>query len=256
MNILILEDEIPAFEMLLKHLEEIFKNNLIYRWARTVAEAKILLLERNNYDIILSDIKLLDGTSFDIFNEIPISCPIIFCSAYDQYLFEAFKSNGIAYILKPYTQADLNAAFKKHKTLFKGDKNKILDQEFITEVKKILLQKRENYKERFIIKTTQGTRLLLASDVSYIEAAGTFCKLIDHKGNTHVFSQNIGTLIEALNPRKFFRINRSQIINLDHIDSMETYFKNRLLLLMKGAKQKIFTSSSTTPSFRLWLEGL
>lgn len=254
MNILILEDEIPAFEKLLKHLEDYFQNKLSYDWARTVAEAKEYWLQGNDYDLILSDIELLDGTSFDLFKEVTITCPIIFCSAYDQYLFEAFNSNGIAYVLKPYSEEDLTAAFTKYNTLFKNHEYKGLDNEVMNSFMEMVLQKRENYKERFIIKTAQGIHLLATVDISLIEASGTFCKLTDHMGTTHLLSQNIGMLIETLNPRNFFRINRSQVVNIDFIESMESHFKNRLLLRMKGAKETVLTSSSITAQFRTWLE--
>ncbi len=254
MNILILEDEIPAFEKLLKHLEEYFKNKFSYDWARTVSAAKEHLLQGDDYDLILSDIELLDGTSFDLFKEAIITCPIIFCSAYDEYLFEAFNSNGIAYVLKPYSQEDLNAAFTKYNTLFQNHEYKELDHKLMNKFMEMLLQKKENYKERFVIKTARGVHLLTTADVSLIEAAGTFCKLIDHMGKTHLLSQNIGALTETLNPRKFFRINRSQIVSIDFIESMEIHFKNRLLLQMKGTKEKVLTSSSVTARFRTWLE--
>jgi len=254
MNILILEDEIPAFEKLLKCLETYFQNKLSYDWARTVAEGKKYLLQKNGYDFILSDIELLDGTSFDLFKEVIITCPIIFCSAYDAYLFEAFKSNGIAYVLKPYSQEDLNAALTKYNSLFNNYEYKEIDHKVMNRFMEILHEKRENYKERFIIKTARGIHLLTVGEISLIEAAGTFCKLIDHQGTTHLLSQNIGVLIDRLNPRKFFRINRSQIVNIDFIESMENHFKNRLLLQMKGAKEKALTSSKVTAAFRTWLD--
>ena len=254
MNILILEDEIPAYEKLLRYLEIYFQDDLRYDWARGVSEAKKYLLADNQYDVILSDIKLLDGTPFDLFKEITINCPIIFCSAYDEYLLEAFEGNGIAYLLKPYTQEDLERAFKKYNTLFKQTTYKPLDREVMEQFMKMFEQKDKHYKERFVIKTAQGIHLLLVKDISLIEATGTFCKLIDYKGTTHLLFQSIGGLMEKLNPRKFFRINRSEIINIEFIESMESHFKNRLLLQMKGGKKKVVTSSSITPNFRIWLE--
>lgn len=254
MNILLLEDEIPAFEKLLKHLEEHFQSELSFDWSRTVSGAKEYLRGGNEYDLILSDIELLDGTSFDLFKEISITCPIIFCSAYDEYLFEAFNSNGIAYILKPYSQDDLKAAFAKYDLLFKNHEHRELDHSVMTEFMEMFRQKRGGYKERFVIKTPSGIHLVATADISLIEAEGTFCKLIDHTGKSHLLSQNIGTLIENVNPRLFFRINRSQIVNIDFIESMENHFKNRLLLQMKGVKEKALTSSSVTAQFRIWLE--
>lgn len=254
MNILILEDEIPAFKKLLKHLEIYFKTKLHFDWARTVSEAKKHLQQDNQYDVVLADIQLLDGTSFDLFKEVTITCPIIFCSAYDKYLFEAFQSNGIAYLLKPYTQEELQAAFTKYDVLFRDAAYKRIDHETINQFKELLHKTSKHYKDRFIIKNAQGIYLLDIADVSLIEAKGTFCKCLDHKGKTHLLSQSIGVLVEKLNPGFFFRINRSQIVNINFIESMENHLKNRLLLQMTGVKEKALTSSDVTPSFRAWLE--
>jgi len=256
MKILILEDEIPAYEKLLKHLEIYFNNELSYDWARAVSEAEEYLLGDNQYDIILSDIELLDGTPFNLFKKLAITCPIIFCSAYNEYLFEAFKTNGIAYLLKPYNQEDIEDAFTKYNILFKDSAKKAFDNEMMDQLMEMLVKKDKTYKERFVIKTNHGIHLLNVANVSLIEAEGTFCKLIDQSGVTHLLSQNIGALTEKVDPRKFFKINRSQIINVEFIDSMENHFKNRLTLQMKGVKKKVMTSSSITPQFRIWLETL
>ena len=253
MNILLLEDEIPAYEKLLKHLELYFKKGLRITWFRTIAKAKRALTETNDYDIIFSDIELLDGSSIDLFKEIKITCPIIFCTAYNEYILDAFKSNGIAYILKPYTQQDIDVALDKYKTLFKKNAQNQLDSTILKDVALALLEMGK-YKERFIIKTPKGIHLLSVKDISYIEASGTFCKLIDYNGVSHLFSQSISLTYSILNPKHFFKINRSQIVNIDHIIGMENYFKNRLLLRVKGSKNRISTSSSTTAKFRIWLD--
>ena len=96
--------------------------------------------------------------------------------------------------------------------------------------------------------------ILQAENISYIEAVGSFCKLYDDKGSSHVLSQSITSLYETLNPNHFFRINRGHIVNINHITGMENYFKNRLVLHMRGGKENIKTSSSTTAKFRIWLE--
>jgi len=96
MNILILEDEIPAYEKLLKHVELQLSEQIQHDWARSAGEGEEYLSQPNTYDLILSDIELLDGTSIDLFKKVRVDCPIIFCSAYDEYLFDALQSNGIA----------------------------------------------------------------------------------------------------------------------------------------------------------------
>ncbi|MEL7003182.1 MAG: LytTR family DNA-binding domain-containing protein [Bacteroidota bacterium] len=254
MNLLILEDEIPAFEKLRDHLKMYFENECQFDWARTIAEAKDHLLKGDRYDVILADIELLDGNSFDLFKEVTIRCPIIFCSAYDKYLLEAFQSNGIAYLLKPYTHEELSAAFAKYDILFKDTERIKIDPDIMSEFRELLHQTSKDYKDRLVIKNAKGVYLVNTADVSLITAEGTFCKCLDHKGKTHLLSQSIGVIIEKLDPKIFFRINRSQIVNIGFIESMEHYVKNRLSLQIKGIEKRAITSSEVTPRFRLWLE--
>jgi len=222
MKILILEDEIPAYNKLTSYLNEVFNNEIKHDWARSNSEGKDLIL-KNTYDFILSDIQLLDGISFDLFEETTINCPIIFCSAHDEYLFKAFNTNGIAYILKPYTKSDFSKAIEKYQTLFKKGNYTNLNNNTITELKSVL--KEEN-----------------------------FCIATDFKGKRHTISLNLGNISKQLNSEKFFKINRSEIIQIDYINNIESHFKNRLLITIKGVKEKVMTSSSTTAGFRKWLE--
>lgn len=253
MKILILEDEIPAYQKLVKCLDAFFDVKISQDWARSIIDGEQLLKE-NSYDFILSDIQLLDGLSFDLFNKIKIDTPIIFCSAHDDYLFQAFNTNGIAYILKPYSQDDFNKAILKYQSLFKkGDYNK-LDTSTIDALKSALQEEYTTYKKRFVIKKASGIQLLNAVDMALISASGDFCLVIDKDGKRHTISQNLGSIHQQLNPKKFFKINRSEIVNIDFIEKIESHFKNRLLISVKNHKEKVMTSSSTTAEFRKWLE--
>ncbi|MFD2725768.1 LytR/AlgR family response regulator transcription factor [Hyunsoonleella rubra] len=253
MKILILEDEIPAYKKLVSFVNDYFEEEVSHDWARSNNDGKALIL-KNKYDFILSDIQLLDGVSFDLYNEIFIESPIIFCSAHDEYLFQAFNTNGIAYILKPYTQSDFKKAIEKYQSLFqKGNYNK-LNQQTIAELKSALRAEHNNYKKRFVIKKAKGIQLLNVSDINLIEASGDFCIATDNNGKRHTISQNLGAIHQQLHPTKFFKINRSEIINIDYIENIESHFKNRLLIQMTHVKEKVMTSSSTTSDFRKWLE--
>ncbi|MEW7288927.1 LytR/AlgR family response regulator transcription factor [Aquimarina sp. 2304DJ70-9] len=253
MNVLILEDEIPAYQKLITHLNQYFSEDISHDWSRSVADGK-LLLENNTYDFILSDIQLLDGVSFNLFDEVSVDCPIIFCSAHDEYLFQAFNTNGIAYILKPYSNKDFVKALEKYQSLFKQGDYNALNSSTLQVLRFALQEEQTQYKKRFVIKRTKGIQLLNVSDISIIEASGDFCVAIDSNGKKHPISQSIGVLKEQLPPKKFFRINRSEIIHIDFINNIESHFKNRLLITMTGNKDKVMTSSSTTSEFRKWLE--
>ena len=253
MKILILEDEIPAYQKLQKCLDSFFDVKISISWGRSIAEGTQLLKE-NNYDFILSDIQLLDGLSFDLFDTTKTDCPIIFCSAHDDYLFKAFNTNGIAYILKPYSQNDFNKAIQKYQALFKKGDYTSLDNTTINALKSALTEENTNYKKRFVIKKTTGIQLLNAIDIALISASGDFCLVIDKEGKRHSISQNLGSILPQLNPTKFFKINRSEIVNIDFIENLEPYFKNRLLISIINHKEKVMTSTAKTADFRKWLE--
>lgn len=253
MNILILEDEIPAYQKLISYLKEIFGNDFSHDLARSNTDGKNLLT-KNNYDFILSDIQLLDGISFDLFDEVQIDCPIIFCSAHDEYLFKAFNTNGIAYILKPYSKSDFKKAIEKYQSLFNQGNYNPLNVNTLSNLKSALKEENTSYKKRFVIKKAKGIQLLNVTEISLIEASGDFCIATDNSGKRHTISQTLGSIFQQLNPAKFFKINRSEIVNIEFIENIESHFKNRLLITMKGVKGKPMTSSSTTSDFRKWLE--
>ncbi len=251
MRILILEDEIPAKKKLVHYLTTFFGESVVLEITRTV-KGGIELLERNsNYNLILSDIKLLDGNSFDVFREVETEAPIIFCTAYDEHLLEAFQTNGIAYILKPYQENDLQSALKKFEKLFQP---KILEKDILKQLQEALDTRDKNYKKRFAIKKSDGIKLLDVSNIGLIQANGDFCKVFDSNGHLHIISKSIGVLIEEINPKHFFKINRSQIVGIDHIEKIEPYSKNRLAININGGKEHVITSTSTTKEFRIWLE--
>jgi len=197
---------------------------------------------------------LLDGTSFDLFDKIATACPIIFCSAHDEYLFQAFNTKGIAYLLKPYSQNDFNKAIQKYQSLFNKGNYAALDTSTISVLKFTLQEEYNNYKKHFVIKKASGIQLLKATDIGLITASGDFCLVLDNQGKRHTISQNLRSILVQLNLKKFFKINRGEIVNIDFIENIENHFKNRLLISLKNNKEKVMTSSSTTSDFRKWLE--
>lgn len=253
MKILIIEDEIPAYNKLVASLTDYYSEAILHDWARSNRDAK-QLLEQNHYDVILSDIQLLDGVSFDLFDSVAIECPIIFCSAHDEYLFKAFNTNGIAYILKPYSKEDFNKAIVKYESLFQQGTYNALNEKTITELRMALKEENTNYKKRFVIKKSKGIQLLNVVDIALVEASGDFCIATDNTGKRHTISQTLGAILGQLNPVKFFKINRSEIVSIDYIENIESHFKNRLLITLQNVKDKVMTSSSTTSEFRKWLE--
>ena len=255
MKILIFEDEIPAYQKLLSYIQKELPESKIIGWAQSIEEAVILLNGSEAPELIFSDIELLDGVSFEVFEKVKISCPIIFCTAFDKYVLKAFRTNGIAYLLKPYSLENFKEAIAKYQTLFNNNTAPTFDQETLTNLKYILQTDKKEYKQRFTIKKKGGIKLLATKDIIYFEANGDFCQAIDNTGQKQVINYTLSEIEKKINPKHFFRINRSQIINITFIEKIEAYFKNRLSIKLLYVKEALLTSSSKTPKFRKWIEG-
>jgi DNA-binding LytR/AlgR family response regulator len=255
MNILILEDEIPAYQKLISFIHAEISDGKIMGWARSIEEAMVFLTQDSKPDLIFSDIELLDGISFELFEKVKVDCPIIFCTGFDQYVLQAFKTNGIAYLLKPYSIENFQEAYEKYQTLFSKKPAQPIDHQLLKDLQNILHADKKSYKQRFTVRKKDGIKLIDAKDIGCFEANGDFCMAIDSAGKKHVLNYTLSDIEEKIDPAKFFRINRSEIINLDFLEKVEPYFKNKLVIKMTYAKEIIYTSSSKTPSFRKWLEG-
>lgn len=253
MDILLIEDEQLAGEKLKGYIKEFVDPLAQITWLRSISELKEFISSQKHFDLIFSDIELLDGNVFSVYDTTKIAYPIIFCTAYDQFVLKAFKANGIAYLLKPYDEEQFKDAWQKYKLLFdKGEQE--ISNTIIDELKLIVQNKDSNFKTRFTIKKPNGIFLLSVEDIIYFQSQGDFILAYDQKGNRHIINQSLGKILAQLNPNYFFQINRSEIINVDFIEKFESHFKNKLAIKMKGEEEILFTSGSRTPEFREWVE--
>ncbi|MFT5619604.1 MAG: two-component system response regulator LytT [Arenicella sp.] len=255
-KILLLEDEQRAGEKLIRILSEINSDTEI-TWKRSVIEGTAILRESNNFDLIFSDIELLDGNAFGIYETITPNCPIIFCTAYNKFYLQAFETNGIAYLLKPYTKEEVKKAWEKYQLLFQSDQEKTagFPTELLSELKNQLLESTQSYKSRFTVKKANGVFLLKTSEVAYFQAQGDFVLAIDKLGKKHILNESLQKVAEAVNPKQFLQINRSEILNIEAVASYENYTKNRLAIHLVNSVEILYTSNSRTPAFRVWVEG-
>jgi DNA-binding LytR/AlgR family response regulator len=248
LHLLIIEDETPAYQKLAALIGEVLPSPFTHDWAKTCKQTAKLLTSGQRYDLIFADIQLSDGLSLDVLTDTKLHCPIIFCSAYNDYLLEAFRTNGIAYILKPYGKQELEESLEKYNKLFTPG------PQLLASLREVI-NKPKSYKERLVIKSAKGIHLLPTKDISLIEAQGDFCRIYRHDGKAFSQTETLTRLLAQLDPERFFRINRSVAVGLDHLQNIEPYFKNRLSLKAAGYPKTVTTSSSTTADFRLWLEG-
>lgn len=250
-NILLFEDEQLAGEKLMKLILAVHPvANVI--WKRSVADGIAYLEGSPTLDLIFSDIELLDGDSFQIYKKCTPPCPIIFCTAYDQFYVNAFQTNGIAYLLKPYTKEQFLSAWEKYDRLFSQNN---IEEDLFAKLKMMMEQEKKTYKSSFSVKKRDGVFLLKTNNIVYFQAQGDFVLAIDSNNTKHVLNTTLSKTEELINPQQFFKINRSEIINKEFILKYNLYRKNRLAITLSKPSVVLYTSNSRAAGFKSWLEG-
>jgi len=251
MNILIVENERPAADRLIKMLKKKDKSINILGIAETVEEAINRLQMKPEPDLILMDIQLDDGLCFEIFETINVDIPVIFTTAYDEYMLKAFKVNSIDYLLKPVDEQSLVSALEKFKKLHYDDKDP-----FKKDFHQLINEFRNQYKSRFLIKIGEKFRSVLTNEISYIHINERSVFLCDYTGKDYGIDNSLDQLQEMLDPRRFFRINRECIVNIDSISLMHSYSSSRLQLTLKGQEQNelFVVSRDKVTDFKKWTD--
>ncbi len=248
MNILIVEDEILAFNKLRKLVLESIPGAEVIGHLDSINAAQLWFAYNSMPDVVLMDIHLADGSAFDLVKLVKIDCPIIFTTAFDEYAMEAFKTSGIDYLLKPVKKDELQAAFQKL--------NKFRSFFHSSKVAEIQEPANTEYKKRFVIRFGEHIKTLSVEDILYCfsENKATYARTAE--GRTYPMDNNLDSLEAMLDPEHFFRINRQYIISLKAIDEMKTYSKARVIVTLKPAvKEPPVVSSERAAQFKLWLAG-
>lgn len=250
MNILIVENEKPASDKLVRVLMKIDKSITILGVIETVEETINRLQENPQPDLILMDIQLDDGLCFEIFETANVEIPVIFTTAYDEYTLKAFKVNSIDYLLKPVDEELLRSALAKFKKLY-ADKDP-----FKRDFKQLLYEFRNQYKSRFLIKIGEKYRSVPSGEISHFHISERSVFLNDNQGKDYGIDYSLEQLQTMLDPRKFFRINRECIVNLEAISLMYSYSSSRLQLTLKDReKSDLFVvSRDKVAEFKRWID--
>jgi len=249
MKIVIVEDELPAYNRLCKLMAETVMTPEIIAHLDSVEAAAAWFSRHPAPDVVFMDIHLADGSAFDLFRQTQIDCPVIFTTAYDQYAVEAFKTTGIDYLLKPVRKEELQQAVQKL-----GRLSQIFSKK--DEATQAGIFPSAVYKRRFIIRFGAYIKTLLAADIAYCFTARRATCVRTFRGETYPIDHNLDALEQLLDPADFFRVNRQYLVHLKSIDSMRIYSKARVLLtLAPAAGEELVVSSEKSAKFKQWLEG-
>jgi DNA-binding LytR/AlgR family response regulator len=250
MNILIVENEMPASDRLVRVLENIDKSITIIGVVESV-EATINWLENKQHpDLILMDIQLDDGLCFEIFETINVETPVIFTTAYDEYTLKAFKVNSVDYLLKPVEEESLRAAIHKYKKLYADN------DPFKRDFRQLIREFSNQYKSRFLIRIGSKFKSVPVSEIGYFHVSERYVFLNDLQGKDYGIDYSLEQLEGILDSKKFFRINRNCIVNINMISMMNSYSSSRLQLTMKNAKagNLFVVSRDKVSEFKKWAD--
>lgn len=252
MNILIIEDEQLAQERLQIIIKEYDPSINVVGCLESVEETVNWLNTKPHPDLILLDIHLSDGQSFEIFKRTQTQKPIIFITAYENYAVDAFRLFSIDYILKPVTAEALASAINKYKSL----SHIFTPADYRLLMEQLKDSSSTNYRNRFLAKVGQRLFFIPAADVAYFAADNKIVFLIDREGNRFVINNTMEKLEAELNPKDFFRLNRKIIVHADAIDQVKPCHSNRLKLQVKGvaASEEMIISRERVQEFKQWAD--
>lgn len=254
MKILIVEDEQRTAQDLQATIREVLPDAVFLATLDSV-EASVEWLSKNPMpDLAFFDIQLADGLSFDIFEEVKVACPVIFCTAFDEHALRAFQVNGVDYILKPFDQASVRRALEKVRTLENFFQKR--DGDLESRLAKLLGEARPSgVKTTFLVSQRDKFLPIAVSDIAYfyIEHEVTFLHTFDNR--RFMLSHTLDELEKTLDPRQFYRANRQYLVNAKAVLEVEQYFARKLRLKLSAqTKEPIVVSKAKASEFLLWME--
>lgn len=251
MRILIIEDEHYASKRLESMIQKYLPEGRILDVIDTVEHAVDWINKNAEPNLIFLDIQLADGLSFQIFQNVTITCPIIFTTAHDEYAIKAFKVNSIDYLLKPLEEDHFAMAVEKYKSLYKDEPVNI-DWKMLNEN---ILNIQDSYKSRFLIKSGNSYSYLNTSDIKFIFSEDGLSFAVNHQDKKHILDNPLDKIESTLNPDAFFRISRKYIIALPHLQKVDQYFNNRLKIDINTKHELDFiVSREKVKYFKQWLD--
>jgi len=252
MKVLIIEDERPAAQKLIRILKEIDLRIEIVDVIRSVEQAVNWFQENPNPELIFMDIQLEDGLCFDIFENYRIDIPVIFTTAYDEYTLKAFKINSVDYLLKPIDQKELKSAIEKF-TFFHQFGTLGTD---CSKLESVIKQFQPQQKERFLVKIGVHFKSIPASAINcfYINERCSF--LFTDAAKSYPLDYSLDKIEQLIDTKLFFRINRDFIVNFYAIRDMIAYSSSRLKIIIADwtEKEEIIVSRKRVADFKDWID--
>ncbi len=250
MNILVIEDEKHNADRLIRLLKSYDDNITVFGPLKSVAETDDFFQRQEKIDLILSDIRLTDGLSFDALKNVTDNIPVIFTTAYDEYAIKAFNFNGIAYLLKPIEKDELADAIEKSKRMFAPSATKE-----IAEIYRMLQGKTEAYRQRFLVSEKDGYITVPVSAISYISTETGVVRLYLKSGKQYTVDMSLDDIDTQLDPMQFFRATRQQIVNISSVQRISNWFNRKIkIILSEYPDAEIVVGKEKVARLKQWLD--
>lgn len=251
MNVVIIEDEVLVAEELEKNIKEILGQDSEITRLESVKDAIAYFNKAEEPDLIFSDIQLGDGLSFEIFLAVQSKAPVIFCTAFDAYALEAFKANGIDYILKPFTKETLGKALDKYQQLKKTFS--ATQQPQYDVLMSLLAGKATQHAASVLVYHQDKIIPVKIEDVAIFYLENEVTHLVTFSGTKYYPNKNLDEL-ERLSGHTFFRANRQALVCRNAIIDVSSFFSRKLSLNLKVAlNDKVIVSKAKSSQFLSWL---
>ena len=247
MNILIVEDEPVAAERLKSLVEERRAGAKVMAIEASAERAANRLME-SAFELIFMDIQLADGLCFDIFEAVDVPCPVIFCTAFDDYAIQAFKANGIEYLLKPVRGEDIDRAFERYDAL----REQLSGKESATDIGK-KFDSSYGPKQRFLIRAGNRLFSINVDEIAWFETRGRDIALRTFDGRDFYIDDSLNELERKLEPANFFRINRQRLVAFDAIEDIRIE-DSRYQIRLAADPSPVLISRDRVSGFRNWLD--
>ncbi len=245
MNILIVEDETPAYTRLYKMIRQLKPEATISEQVSSIAEAEAWITGNPPPDLAFFDIQLSDGSALNLLENGHLRFPVVFTTAYSEYALKAFKTLSIDYLLKPVRLPELEKAFQSYQQmeqLFRDNTEKSPGQ--------------NSYKKRFIVRYADTIKTIATTEIAYFVSKNKGTLAVTADNRVYPIDYNLENLEVCLDPDIFFRINRQYIISIHALSDMKSYSKARVIVsLQPAADEQPVVSSERAAAFKKWLDG-
>lgn len=247
MRLVILEDEAPARRLLERLVNELSPKSEIIASLDSVEAARELFERQEPVDLVLSDIRLADGNALTLFEAGLVEAPVIFITAYDTWLEQAFRYLSIDYLLKPVERHAFRAALGKVEAL-----RRHFGRAEATEASRLL---HTRPRDRVLVRHRGETRVLRTADVAFFRADDKLTLAIDREGTELIIDRTLSELVAELDAARFFRANRAFLLNIDAIEGFRSNGRGRLLVRIKPSpKQEVIVSQENAAAFKAFVD--